>query len=209
MIYLSTLCLIGGLYLVAAASPGPNFFIICQLALAGARHRACVVAAGITAGSTLWAASAMAGLATLLLHVSWLSLVLKLAGAAYLVWYGLTLLRNAGQKGAEVPAHSQHVPTPGRAFRTGLLTSLTNPKSGVFWTSVFATTLPVDAPVWVYVATALMIAVLSATWHVGIALVLMAGPMQAAYRRLRRPLDTACGTVLVVLVVRLALSRHS
>jgi len=63
MIYLSTLFLIGGLYLVAAASPGPNFFIISQLALAGARQRACVVAAGITAGSTLWASSAMAGLA--------------------------------------------------------------------------------------------------------------------------------------------------
>jgi LysE type translocator len=78
MIYLSTFFLIGGLYLIAAASPGPNFFIISQLSLAGERHRACLVAAGITAGSTLWASSAMAGLAALLLHLSWLSFGLKL-----------------------------------------------------------------------------------------------------------------------------------
>jgi threonine efflux protein len=187
MIYLSTFFLIGGLYLIAAASPGPNFFIISQLSLAGERHRACLVAAGITAGSTLWASSAMAGLAALLLHLSWLSFGLKLAGAAYLVWYGLKLLRSAGKQGVEVPADTQHVPTTGHAFRTGLLTSLTNPKSGVFWTSVFATTLPVGAPLWVYMATALMIAMLSATWHVGIALVFTAGPIQGAYRRLRRP----------------------
>src|SRR5215510_11463043 len=154
---------------------------------------------------TPWASSAMAGLAALLLHLSSLSFVLKLAGAAYLVWYGLKLLRSAGKKGIEVPADTQNVPTTGHAFRTGLWTSLTNPKSGVFWTSIFATTLPVGAPVWVYVATALMIAVLSATWHVGIALMFMAGPIQTAYRRLRRPIDTACGTVLVLLGWRLGL----
>jgi threonine efflux protein len=84
MSYVSTFILIAGLYLVAAASPGPNFFIISQLSPAGERQRAYLVAAGITAGSTLWASSAMAGLAALLLHVRWLSLVLKLAGAAYL-----------------------------------------------------------------------------------------------------------------------------
>ena len=99
MSYLSTFFLIGGLYLIAAASPGPNFFIISQLSLAGERHRACLVAAGITAGSTLWASSAMAGLAALLLHLSWLSFGLKLAGAAYLVWYGLKLLPSAGKRG--------------------------------------------------------------------------------------------------------------
>jgi threonine efflux protein len=162
MSYLSTFFLIGGLYLIAAASPGPNFFIISQLSLAGERHRAGLVAAGITAGSTLWALSAMAGLAALLLHLSWLSFGLKLAGAVYLVWYGLKLLRSAGKKSVKVPAYTQHVLTAGHAFRTGLWTSLTNPKSGVFWTSVFATTLPVGAPLWAYVATALMIAMLSA-----------------------------------------------
>jgi threonine efflux protein len=121
MICLSSFVLIGGLYLVAAASSSQNFFIISQLSLAGDRHRACLVAAGITAGSTLWASSAMAGLAALLLHVSWLSLVLKLVGAAYLVWYGLKLLRSAAKKGGDVPAEALHVPTTGHAFRMGLI----------------------------------------------------------------------------------------
>jgi threonine efflux protein len=53
MSYISTFILIGGLYLIAAASPGPNIFIISQLPLAGERQRACLVAAGITAGSTV------------------------------------------------------------------------------------------------------------------------------------------------------------
>jgi threonine efflux protein len=61
---------------------------------------------------------------------------------------------------------------------------------------------------WVHVATALMLAMLSATWHVGIALVFTARPIQAAYRRLRRPIDAACGAVLVVLGWHLGLGRQ-
>ena len=46
MEYLSTFALIGGLYLLAAISPGPNFFIITQLSLDGNRSGAIAVAAG-------------------------------------------------------------------------------------------------------------------------------------------------------------------
>jgi hypothetical protein len=49
---------------------------------------------------------------------------------------------------------------------------------------------------------------LSATWHVGIALVYTAGPIQAAYRRLYRPIDAACGAVLVVLGLCLGFGRY-
>jgi threonine/homoserine/homoserine lactone efflux protein len=57
-------------------------------------------------------------------------------------------------------------------------------------------------------ATALMIAMLSATWYVGIALVFTAWPIQGAYRRLRRPIDAACGAVLVLLGLRLGFARQ-
>lgn len=205
MSYFSTLGVIGGVYMIAAISPGPNFLIVSQLSLAGQRRRACLVAAGIATGSVLWASFAMAGLAALLMHVGWLALGLKLVGAAYLVWLGAKLLRGAAAKPSEEQAESSSIAQrPGSAYRMGLTTCLTNPKSGVFWTSVFATTLPVGAPAWVYVATAAMIAVLSAGWHIGVALAFNTGAIQSAYRRLQRPIDAACGAILVALGVGLA-----
>ena len=120
MPYASTLLLIAGLYLIAAASPGPNFFIISQLALEGNRRKARSVAAGIAAGSTLWAASAIIGLAAVLSHFSHLAAALRIAGAAYLVWYGLKLLQSstASTQGETSTAH--RIPNATNGFRTGL-----------------------------------------------------------------------------------------
>lgn len=94
-----------------------------------------------------------------------------------------------------------------QALRTGLLTSLTNPKSGAFWVSVFASTFPADAPAWLYAVTSAIIALLSSIWHIGIALVFTNERVQVGYRRLRRPLDALCGAALVAFGCRLAATR--
>ena len=207
MEYLSTFALIGGLYLLAAISPGPNFFIITQLSLDGNRSGAIAVAAGITTGSAIWAASAILGLAAVLHQIGWLATLLKLAGAAYLIWYGLNLLASSlvaspwSRPAAERPA------TLRSAYRTGLLTCLTNPKAGVFWTSVFAATLPSHAPIWVYVGCLIIVAALSAAWHFGLAIVFGSGRAQAAFGRIRRVLTAACGAALVGLGLRLGLAH--
>lgn len=201
---ISTLALIGGIYFVGVVSPGPNVFIISQLALAGERRRACLVAAGVMTGSLLWALSAMAGFAALFAHASWLSFALRLAGAVYLVWYGFTLLRNAAGHPPPEPAAGS---SAARSLRTGVFTSLTNPKSGVFWTSIFATTLPLEAPAWLYAAIVVMVGLVGSAWYFGIALLLAAPAAQAGYRRLRRPIEAVCGTILVLLGARLAVSR--
>ncbi len=208
MEYLSTFALIGGLYLLAAISPGPNFFIITQLSLDGNRAGAIAVAAGITTGSTIWAASAILGLAAVLHQISWLATILKVAGAAYLIWYGLKLLASSfAANASNRPAAARPV-THRSAFRTGLLTSLTNPKSGAFWTSVFAATLPSHAPVWVYVSCLVIVAVLSAGWHFGLAVVFASGRAQAAFGRIRRVLAAVCGAALVGLGLRLGLVQE-
>ncbi|HTN97314.1 MAG TPA: LysE family transporter, partial [Nordella sp.] len=95
----------------------------------------------------------------------------------------------------------------GQALKAGLLTSLSNPKSGAFWTGVFATTFPAAAPLWFHLTTAFLIASLSLGWHVGLALVFTSGHVQAGYQRVRRLINAACGGVLVALGLRLALER--
>ena len=82
--YASAYLLIGSLYLLAAASPGPNFFIISQLALRGDRALALQVTSGIVLGSAVWVSAAAAGLATLLLHYGALA-------TALVVWSQLLL----------------------------------------------------------------------------------------------------------------------
>lgn len=212
MAYASTYLLIGSLYLLAAASPGPNFFIISQLALNGDRATALRVTTGIVIGSAVWVSAAAAGLATLLLHYASVATVLRVAGAAYLMWYGFRLLRRAARPD---PAPAQAAgPLPVQAdagtpagVRTGLLTSFTNPKAAAFWTSVFASTLPAQAPLGFYIGVVVLITLLSAFWHIGIALVFSRPALRAGYARARRPIEALSGASLLALGLRQALSR--
>ncbi len=211
MAYASTYLLIGSLYLLAAASPGPNFFIISQLALNGDRAIALRVTTGIVIGSAVWVCAAAAGLATLMLHYASIAVFLRVAGAAYLVWYGSRLVLRAMRRTAVLPpapAAPAQAPRPREAgVRTGLLTSFTNPKAAAFWTSVFASTLPVGAPPGFYVGVCVLITILSALWHMGIALVFSRPALQAGYARARRPIEALSGISLVAMGLRQALAR--
>ena len=70
-----------------------------------------------------------------------------------------------------------------RAYRSGLFTCLTNPKSCAFWTSVFAAMLPAHVPLWFNGAVLETIGVLSAGWYSCVAYLF------ARARARARPLD--------------------
>lgn len=189
MTYLSSLSLIAGIYLLAAASPGPNFFAISQYALAGMRRLSVLAAVGVCVGSTVWAVAAMAGVTALMSRMPWLQAVIRVLGSVYLAGFCLYLLWRLTRSPGIAQRWLPHELRGTAAFRAGLVTSVTNPKSGVFWTSVFAGVLPPDPPLWFLAATAVIIAVISFTWYASVSLLMGRARVQSLYRRVLRPVD--------------------
>ena len=212
MAYALSLLTIAGIYLAVLASPGPNFFILSQMALQGRRQEARAVVYGLTTGSVFWVVLALAGLSTLLAQHPWLATTLRVLGAAYLVWYGVHLLRSAFQPAAATdnaePSATPAQPlSAGSAYRTGLLTGMTNPKGAAFWTSAFAALFPTQAPLWFYAATVLLVTGLSLGWHLGITLVFGNAAMRRGYLRMERSVNGVAGGALVLLGIQRMVSR--
>ena len=213
--YLPILLQIAAVYLVAAITPGPNFFMISQLSLAGRRSLGAASALGVGTASIAWATLAMLGLAAVLHQVEWLYETIRIGGAVYLVYFGIKLLRSGVRRDAapadtaatSVPLAAPHLRDYLRAYRSGLLTCLTNPKSCAFWTSVFAAMLPAHVPLWFNGAVLVTIGVLSAGWYSCVAFLFASPRAQRGYRRVRRPLDALCGVALVGLGAKLAADR--
>jgi threonine efflux protein len=236
--YLPILLQIAVVYLVALVSPGPNFFMITQLSLAGRRRLGAASALGVGMGSTVWATLSMLGFAAVLQKIDWVYNGIRVAGALYLVYFGFKLLRsglrrsmgtigamgakngnetsdmhgtsrNAGVAASELsdmpPADDAGAHL--RAWRRGLITSLTNPKSCAFWTSVFATMMPTHAPLWFCGTVLAMISLMSASWYGSVALMFATERTQRGYRKLRRPIDALCGAALIGLGAKLAAER--
>ncbi|MYG27991.1 MAG: LysE family translocator [Boseongicola sp. SB0677_bin_26] len=80
---------------VAAITPGPNNFIVMSASLRGGVAAALPAIAGVIAGSTALLVLVWAGAGTLFEVVPEIQPVLRIAGAAYLIWLGFCLIRKA------------------------------------------------------------------------------------------------------------------
>lgn len=209
-----------GVAALLTISPGADMALVTRNAIADGRAAAQLTAVGISAGLVAWAVASAVGLAALLSASAAAFLVVKVAGAVYLLVLGVqTILRARGAK----PAKSSEVATDdvgvrtrpatgGRrrsSFRQGLLTNLLNPKIAVFYTTVLPQFIsPGDPALATSVGLALIHVCLTLAWLSGYAYVLTRAGDVLRGPRPRRALDTVTGTVLVGLGLRLAVAER-
>jgi threonine/homoserine/homoserine lactone efflux protein len=162
-------------------------------------------AAGIALGVFAWSVVTAVGVAGLLAASAVAFTVVKLAGAAYLVWLGARALL-AARRGEYHPEASA-APTrrgAGTAFRQGLLTNLLNPKVAVFFIALLPQFLPAGAGLADTVLLGVIAAGISLAWFCLLATVVGAMRRLFARVRVRRMIDTVMGGLLVALGVRIA-----
>jgi threonine/homoserine/homoserine lactone efflux protein len=114
-----------------AVTPGPGVLYIVARSLGQGRHAGLASVAGIALGNLVNAIGAAVGLAALFMLSSVAFTVVKYLGAAYLVFLGIRVLRNASRPNgppAAIAGSRGH-----GAFRDGLVVALLNPKTTMFY----------------------------------------------------------------------------
>ena len=119
--------------------PGPNSLYVLSVASQRGVRAGYLGACGIFVGDVILMVASATGVASLLQASPALFLVLKYAGAAYLAWLGIGLLRAAWATWhAPAPASAaQPRADASRPFRAALAISLMNPKAIMFFVSFF------------------------------------------------------------------------
>lgn len=206
MSFVAALATIGLVLLLGCMSPGPDFVAVTSQAFVD-RRAALRVALGISLAITIWASLSVFGLAVLVSRFDILYSAIRWIGALYLIWLGIGLLHSGLQHAREPfgPGRAQTGPGRVAGIRRGLALGLTNPKAAVFFSSLFVTLLPIEAPLWVNLAVVGLAALTALGWFVFIALAFSSPRLQQAYRRLQRGIDTATGLLLVGIGLHLAL----
>ena len=147
---------------------------------------------GVTSVAFTWSVLAVLGVGTIFIVYPDLRHALQLAGALYLLYVAVRLWR----AGEGVAASSgQHVGALA-GFRMGFLTNIMNPKSALFFGSVFATVLP-EAPSGAMMVAAVCVSVTNTfTWHMFLAIAFSHSRVQAAYARQSRRLSRLAGVLV-------------
>jgi threonine/homoserine/homoserine lactone efflux protein len=184
--------------------PGPDTLVVLRAALLAGKRTAARTAAGVLTGLSIWVMAAALGVTAILRASHDGYLVLRVAGAVYLTWFGVQALRNR-TLGQPIEVSTPKRSIVGRGYRAGLMTDLLNPKVGVFFITFMPAFIPHKAPV------------AASTFGMGAVFVLLTGAyfvvMLAGVQRLlrwlhderqRRRLNRATGLVLIGFGVRLA-----
>jgi threonine/homoserine/homoserine lactone efflux protein len=136
---LAGLILFSSALFVAAASPGPGIAAIVARVLGRGSKEAIPFSIGIALGDVVWLTFAVLGLATLAQAFHEIFLVVKYAGAAYLlylaykIWTAPVVARDV-----EAQAGTEH---PAKLLFGGLALTLGNPKTIVFYLALLPTIL--------------------------------------------------------------------
>lgn len=128
---LGSVLVFAGALCVAAASPGPGIAAIVARVLGRGMPGAIAFTAGVAVGDVVWLCVAVLGLAAIAQSFHAVVLVIKYAGAAYLLWLAWKLW-SAPVEVAEGPAPRAEVNRI-RLFLGGLAVTLGNPKVMVFY----------------------------------------------------------------------------
>jgi threonine/homoserine/homoserine lactone efflux protein len=164
---------------------------------------------GVVSGLLVWGVASIAGIAALLSASAALYTILRLAGAAYLIFLGIQALLS------RIPAHGTTAepsssPQPrASAYWRGLQNNLLNPKIGVFYTAFLPQFIAPGQPIFLMsMILAAIHAVLGITW-----LLLYATPITRLgdlFRRppIRRAMERITGLVLIAFGLRLAIDQR-
>ena len=200
---LDQVIVIVGITFLVLVSPGPDMIIVMRNTFAGGRPAGLRTSLGILAGNLVHISYCVAGIGLLISQSILAFSILKYAGAAYLVYLGISSFLSEKKP--------LTIGEPGQArsdrswFLQGFINNILNPKGTLFYLGVFTIVI---TPETTFGATLILIACMNimcaAFWLLFVA-TLDHPSIRQRIERLQRVTNTVFGALLVALGLRVAL----
>ncbi len=196
-----------GIATVITVTPGPDMALVTRVVFGRGRAAAWFTSLGVVSGHLLWGLASAIGVAAVLNASATLYTILRLIGAAYLIWLGGQALFSHSTRHEETtaPLETNKV----GAYRQGLINDLLNPKIGAFYTTLLPQFIGPGQPV--FLTSILLAALFALIVTIWLAIyVLILAKAGEIFRRpaVRRTMERITGVVLVGLGIRLALEQR-
>ncbi|UUO10488.1 LysE family translocator [Alcaligenes faecalis] len=180
--------------ILAVISPGPDFAMVTRNGYSFGRKIGLISALGIAAGVQVHLVYTVLGVAILITQSPTLFLVMKVVGAAYLMYLGYQSFRNRTVLSTD--GEAGNMPSAWQAFGMGFLTNALNPKTMLFVVATFTQLVQSDASFWLNFAYGFFMSFAHWVWFSIVALVFSNKRLRAAMLARQRLLDRVIGVAL-------------
>lgn len=199
---LQGLLLITSIHLLAAASPGPDFVLVSQQTLSRGKRAGFLCSVGIALGLSIHILYSAFGLAAVIAASDQWFWVIKLLGAAYLLYLGIQGLR---AKPATVEATETEVMAQSSAMKTiamGFLCNALNPKAPIYFVSLFTLVLSPDMPLYQLAIYGVWMMIIQLAWFSFVVALLSRPQINLRFKRMGHWLDRLFGVAIIALGIK-------
>jgi len=190
--------------LLLAMTPGQDFIYVMIRSISQGTRAGIIAIAGLMIGVTLHTLAAATGVAAILLTSSYAFMVVKLVGAAYLIYIGIQSFRQKGNLDINKPRDKA---SDLKLFKEGIISSVLNPKLAIFFMAFLPQFVAKEADTFTeMIKLGLLFAILSLPILMVVAVVSSKfGDFITGNESVAQSIGKVTGVVLVGLGIRLAL----
>ncbi|WPU66178.1 LysE family translocator [Peredibacter starrii] len=189
---LKLLLAVSSLHFLALVSPGPDFVLTVRNALQFGRNMGFATAVGFGMGIALHVSYAVGGVAILIHKFPQIFEFVKILGALYLIWLGLSTLwaiRNPKAVHEVVAEKKVQEQTLMTGLRQGFLTNILNPKATLFTLGLFTSIIPPETNLPTLIACGVNMSVLTVLWFMVVSVLFSTKNVRMGYLTAERGIN--------------------
>ncbi len=187
------------IHIIAVISPGPDFALVTKYALLYDRKTAQLGALGIALGMTIHLTYSFLGIGFLLKTYPWILGVIRYLGAAYLFYIGASVFFVSQKKKPEASIEKLK---KRKAFGSGFLTNVLNPKATIYFLSVFSQVFIQEFSVKFVLGCGLTILLITVLWFSLLAF--LVSRFQQKILKFQQKVELIIGLLFLIFAIKLA-----
>jgi RhtB (resistance to homoserine/threonine) family protein len=206
MEFLPLILTVASVHLLAVISPGPDFLMITRNSLVYSRRTGIYSAIGLGLGILVHVAYSLIGIGLIISQSILIFSLIKILGAAYLIYIGYKSLRSKPSEMKVTSVESKADLPRLKAIKIGFLTNVLNPKATLFFLSLFTLVITPQTPLYLKLFMGIEMGIATFIWFAFIAYVFSHHYLKSKIAKVQHIAEKFIGAVLIGLGIKVALS---
>ena len=194
--YLPELLSVSIIAVFMSISPGSDFVMVSRNSIFYGRSAGIYSALGVGLAIWIHVAYSIAGLAVLIANSILLFTIIKFLGAAYLIYIGWTTLRSNKEIHIDSEKTRSQL-THFLAFKQGFISNALNPKTTIFFLSLFTQVVDVETPLVIQLIYGSIISFAHFIWFCTVSIFLSKPIFLESFNKHKRTVERIVGAALI------------
>lgn len=206
--YLSEIVTMSVIAVLMAISPGSDFVMVSKNSIFYGRKSGIYSAIGISAAIWIHVTYSIAGLAVIISNSVVLFSILKYMGAAYLIYVGWKTFTSSSLPSINEQKKEQNI-SNFKAFKNGFISNVLNPKTTIFFLSIFTQVVTIETPLWVQLVYGLLISLAHLVWFTVVTYMFTHSVLLDKFYESKKTIERVIGIVLVGFGLKVAFASNN